>query len=423
MAKRFYGWWIIAAAFCTFGLAVGLPYYNMPFFYDYYEKTYGWSRPDITLGFPLAALLTLWVGPVLVPRVSPRKLILTGTLLTLIAFMGFGRMTGSLTMYYALWFAYTVGYILSGPIAHQVIVSNWFRKKRGTAMGLVYVGVGLVGAMGAPLVKYFSEHYTFQTALQVVGGLVLLAWPIAIFLLKDKPAEVGQYPDGAEAAHDEVKAAPLGYRFILRQREFWLLLVGSACSIGAIGAINQHMKLVFKDQGFTNQQQLNSAWGVASVLILISSIAGRLMIGWLADRFSKKTVMVSTYVIVAVTIPVLLLVRPEQEYYLYVFAVVFGFAMGADYMLIPLMAADQFGVNTLARVMAVTLPTNTIGQTWFPWAVSLLRRSLGDYNRALMIIFVVAFIGAIAIAMLPAHKSKRDETLHLQDAGRADARS
>ncbi len=42
MKKRFYGWWVVAAAFFTFGLSVGLPYYNISFFYDYFEKTYGW---------------------------------------------------------------------------------------------------------------------------------------------------------------------------------------------------------------------------------------------------------------------------------------------------------------------------------------------------------------------------------------------
>ena len=67
MKKTFYGWWVVVSTFITFGISVGLPYYNMPFFYDYYEKTFGWARPDITFGFPLAALLTLWVGPVLVP--------------------------------------------------------------------------------------------------------------------------------------------------------------------------------------------------------------------------------------------------------------------------------------------------------------------------------------------------------------------
>jgi hypothetical protein len=95
MQRSFYGKWIIAACFITFGIAVGLPYYNMPFFYDYYVKTYRWPISDITLGFPLAALLTLWVGPVLVPRFSPRKLVIVGTALTLVSFFGFSRMTGS----------------------------------------------------------------------------------------------------------------------------------------------------------------------------------------------------------------------------------------------------------------------------------------------------------------------------------------
>ena len=59
MARRFYGWWITAAAFITFGLAVGIPYYNISFFYDYFQRAFGWSRADITLGFPLAAALTI----------------------------------------------------------------------------------------------------------------------------------------------------------------------------------------------------------------------------------------------------------------------------------------------------------------------------------------------------------------------------
>ena len=64
----FYGWWVVAAAFVTFGLSVGLPYYNIPFFYDYFEAAYQWRRVDITRGFFYATLLTLWVGPVLIPR-------------------------------------------------------------------------------------------------------------------------------------------------------------------------------------------------------------------------------------------------------------------------------------------------------------------------------------------------------------------
>jgi MFS family permease len=427
MNKRFYGWWVAAASFITFGLSVGLPYYNLPFFYNYYTKPiaqggFGWSRSEAVLGFPLAALFTLWVGPILIHRFSPRKLILGGTALTCLAFTGFANMSGSLMIYYLLFFLYTIGYILSGPIPHQVIVSQWFRKKRGSAMGIVYVGVGLFGSGGSYLVNYIANHYGFHAALQALGVCVLLAWPIAIWVLKNKPSEVGQFPDGAAEASADQKIEPKPFGYLLRQSSFWLLTIGSFCSIGSIGAINAHMKFVLEDQGFTNMKQLNDIWTTASVWILCSSIAGRLFVGWIADRFPKKIVMALTYFLVTVTIPILLLVTPAKTEFVYVFAVLFGFGMGADYMLIPLMAAEQFGVNSLARAMAIILPTDTIGQTWFPYGIALLREFVGSYSKALLVVFAVALIGAVAVSLLPRAR-KEDETLQLPNAERTAARS
>jgi hypothetical protein len=83
------------------------------------------------------------------------------------------------------------------------------------------------------------------------------------------------------------------------------------------------------------------------------------------------------------------------------FSVVFGFAVGADYMLIPLMAAEQFGVNTLSRAMALILPLNTIGQTWCPYLVAFLRRRSGGYEMPMGVVFGIAMLGALAIALLP----------------------
>jgi Sugar phosphate permease len=419
--KLFYGWFVTAAAICTFGIAVGIPYYNMPFFYDYYQKTFGWRPDQITLGFPIAALLTLWVGPILVPRLSPRKLILAGTALTALAFFGFSRMTGDLKIYYSFWFVYTVGYILSGPIPHQIIISQWFRKRRGTAMGITYVGVAVFGTIGARIVKPLTEKYGFQNALMVMGGLMFLAWPIAILILRDKPSEKGLYSDNEPDAQNVSSAVPHSMGYLLGQWSFWLLLIGSFCSIGSIGAVNQHMKLVFKENGFLDQSVLNSAWSAATACILVSSIAGRLLVGWMADRFPKKYVMTATYVLVAATIPLLLIVKPEQTEYLYVFAILFGLGMGADYMLIPLMAAEQFGLNSLSRSMAIILPVNTIGQTWFPYFVSLLRKAFGDYAHAMLAVFAISVVGAVAIALLPRY-GKRDETLPLQEPERAAPR-
>jgi MFS family permease len=407
---KFYGWNVVATAFITFGLAVGIPYYNMPFFYDYFQKTFHWSLTEITLGFPVAALLTLWVGPLLIPRLSPKKLIIAGTGITALTFWGFGSMQGSLPIYFALYFLYTVGYLFSGPIPHQILVSQWFRAKRGLAMGTIYVGVGLFGGAGAFLVRGLTDHYGFHTALKILAGLLLLAWPLAFFLLKDRPSEVGQFPDGADQPPSDSHLQPFSFSHLLHNRSFWLLLAGSVCSIGAIGSINFHMKFVFRDAGFTDQKTLNTTWATASSLILWSSIIGRLAIGHLADLFSKKLVMTATYFIVVATILVLLSVSPAHPATLYFFSVVFGLSMGADYMLIPLMAAEQFGVNTLARAMAVILPANTLGQTWLPYFVSALREHFGSYQIPMLVVFGIAMLGALAIALLPSDLARRLDT-------------
>jgi MFS family permease len=417
--QTFFGWWIIVASIVTFGIAVGIPYYNLPFFYDYFQKTYHWRLDQITLGFPLAALLTIWVGPVLIPRFSPRKLILAGTALTAISLCGFGLMGGSVYVYYLLYFIYTVGYLFSGPIPHQILVSYWFKKKRGMAMGIVYVGVGLFGALGARFVRPITESFNFHTALIVLGVLMFVTWPLALFVIKDRPSDKGLFPDGADHPPADLKLNPLPYSALFRSWPFWLLLIGSIASIGSIGAINFHMKFVFRDEGFTDQRTLNAVWSTAQFWILISSIAGRLSIGYFADVLPKKWVMTATYFIVAATIPLLLMVRPPKDPI--VFAIVFGFAMGADYMLIPLMAAEQFGVNSLARAMAIILPANTIGQTWFPQLVSIMREHYGSYGTPMAVVLALSILGAISIAILPKHRPAKDEPTRVTNPEEASA--
>lgn len=404
----FHGWWISIYAFFTFGLAVGIPYYGMPFFYTYYTKAFGWSRSDITFGFPIAALLTLWVGPLLVHRFQPRMMLLIGSTCTALAFVGFGTMGNSLLVYDALWVVYLIGYIFSGPIAHQVLTANWFKNQRGKAMAVVYLGVGVFGGISAKFIAQpLTEALGFQNALLTIGAMLLLIWPIALFLIKDKPADIGLFPDGADQPHAETKLAPSSWDAIIREPAFWLLLVGSACSIGSIGSINQHMKFIFQDQGFKDAKVLDTLFSNTLLVILFSSIAGRIVMGYLADRYSKKIVMSVTYLLVAATIPLVTAVTPSSPEVVYFFAILFGFGMGADYMLIPLMAAEKFGVNSLARVMAIILPTDTIGQTWFPWIVSKMQEQVG-YPTALKFVFLLSAVGAIAILLLPNKKAAAD---------------
>jgi MFS family permease len=183
-------------------------------------------------------------------------------------------------------------------------------------------------------------------------------------------------------------------------------MVGSFCSIGSIGSINQHMKLIFLDAFHRTQasvpgQQrlLDDMFSTALLWIMLISNGGRLVMGYLADCFSKKLVMLVTYALVAASIPLLFHLSPPATPYL--FTVLFGLGMGADYMMIPLVAAEQFGVATLARAMAFILPADTLGQACFPYLVALLRERSGDYREPLVVVFGLAVVGALAVSLLP----------------------
>ena len=131
-------------------------------------------------------------------------------------------------------------------------------------------------------------------------------------------------------------------------------------------------------------------------LTLMSSIAGRIAMGWLADRFRKKYVMLATYCIVGLAIPLLILARAHPPL-LYVFAVTFGFGLGADYMLIPLMAAECFGLNALSRVLGLIIMSDAIGESLMPYLVAHLRDTSGHYAGGFSLVTILALLGALSI--------------------------
>ena len=416
-SKKFFGPWIIASCFVTFGLSTGFPYYNIAFFFDYFRDGHSWPVELVTLGAPIAVLLTIWIGPVIVPKTSPRKLILIGTFLTFLSFQWFGRLSGNQYEYYAAWCVYMAGYFLSGPIPHQIIISNWYKRRRGMAMGITYVGVAVIGALGNKLAPYLTAtSETYTDALRALSFLMVIVWPLALFVIRDKPEDMGQLPDGASSeAELEASSAPAApaaaepsktFGELSGSSAFWLLLLGSAASIGSIAAVNFLMKFVYEEQGFTDQAARDQIWSDASFTYLLSSILGRLIAGWLADKLPRKYVMLATYAVVALAIPLLFLVTPEQSNMVYVFAIVFGFAMGADYMLIPLMAADQFGLRSLGKAMSAILPSDTIMQFWTPRFIAVLAGRLAGYSQALWAVFGLAALGAVAIGLLP--RRRRD---------------
>src|SRR6185503_18714507 len=181
----------------------------------------------------------------------------------------------------------------------------------------------------------------------------------------------------------------------LRQPAFYLLALGSMCSIAAVGGTNQHLKLFLSlDRGYSQ----GDAASVIS-LVLAVSIAGRLLMGWLADRMPRKRVMLIIYLLVAGAIP-LLLVR-ASTWSMYAFAVIFGLGLGGEYLIIPLMAGELFGIGVLGRVMGIVLTADGVAEATAPLLVGYLRDRTGSYNTGFIVLIAAALVGAIAIGLLP----------------------
>src|SRR5262249_49116218 len=127
---------------------VGLALYGLPFYYDFMVREFGWSRTMVTSGNAISKLL---IGPVfgfaagwIVDRFGPRRLMIAGILMAGGALVGLAHMS-ALWMFYFFYILNALGYVCGGPLPNQVLLSRWFDKARGKAMGFAYLGIGIGG--------------------------------------------------------------------------------------------------------------------------------------------------------------------------------------------------------------------------------------------------------------------------------------
>jgi len=315
---------------------------------------------------------------------------LAGILMAGGALIGLGLMN-ALWMFYFFYFFNALGYIFGGPLPCQVLISRWFGKNRGKAMGIAYIGIGTGGFIVFQIAAYLINNLGWRLALICIGLLmILISFPFAFFIKEPPNTPVQEVKDKSSVPIKEVFKNP----------HFYLLALGSMCSIAAVGGTNQHLKLYLRDLHYTQVQAAN----VAS-LVLFSSIAGRLFVGWLADVLPRKYVMIIVYMIVATAIPLLLV--PDFPGRIYLFAVVFGIGLGGDYMIIPLMAGDLFGVKVLGRVMGIILVADGIAESLSPMMVGALYNKLTEgYILGFSVLILIALTGALIVSFLPKHKKE-----------------
>lgn len=395
--RVFYGWWIVFAAFLNLFFSVGIIFYGFPVFYPALVDSLGFTRAQVTqgffYGFVLAGLPFGLLAGALLDRLGPRQVIRFGIWFVGLSLILMGRME-RLWQYYLLCFTEVVGYVLTGPIPNQVLISHWFQVKRGRAMGYAYLGLGLGGAVSPLLINGLIVHFDWRRAFEIMGVLILaVLFPVAQWVTRSAPSEMGLVPDGSAAANaGEKNAIPESVEvgFAISTANFWLILAGSMLTIGAIGTVVQHFILLLRDQGYNA--------GLAarmSSCLLLSSLAGRVTVGYVADRYRKKNVMALFYLLLGLAIPLLFMARRPAA--VWAFAGVFGFAMGADYVLIPLVAAECFGLSSLGKLLALIIMGYSVGQWVGPVMAGKIFDTYHSYDLAWIIITVSAVIGSTAV--------------------------
>ncbi|MGH9432813.1 MAG: MFS transporter, partial [Terriglobia bacterium] len=382
-ARVFYGWWIVLAAFLNLFFAVGVVFYGFPVFYPLLVKSLGFTRAEATQGFLLGFLVVGlpfgFLAGALIDRVGARAVILSG-----IGFVGaslilMGLMS-RLWEYDLLCGTEVLGYVLAGPIPNQVLVTSWFSAKRGQAMGYAYLGLGLGGAASPVAINFLIGRFGWRHAFEAIGVIIIMVlFPVGVWITRSSPAQKGLLPDGLREDSGQAELATVNsgaeVRRAARTLNFWLIILGCTLVIGAIGAVIQHLILFLEDQGYSS-----GAASLFSSFMLISSLAGRVLVGYLADRFRKKNVMALFYLALGLSIPLLFLAR--QPILVAAFVIIFGFAMGADYMLIPLITAECFGLKALGKLLALIIMGYSVGQWVAPWLAGQIFDTYHSYSVA-----------------------------------------
>ena len=367
--RIFYGWWIVAASFLVLFVAVGIGLYAPPIFLVPLQKHFGWSRAAIAGGSAVAALTAGIMAPLVgawIDRYGSRRVMTIGALAMGCGF-GLMSMIRSLWQLYALNVIGAIGISCVAWIPNQTLISNWFTRKRGRAMGIALAGIGFGGLIMPPLARFVKAELGWRLAFAALGSLVLIiVVGVTLLVVRGRPVDLGLLPDGEPLGPEEQPAAPIraagesarvpgmGLSEAVKTGAFWLLSLGHLLwTFGSMSLIG-HLPAFLTDQGLAE----HLAVGFPSLAIGIS-VAGRLSFGVLADRFTKRATM--SLAMILQTLAVLCLFRVDSFGALPVFAILFGMGLGGGAVLIPLLVGECFGLRAFGKVLGLVMISATLG--------------------------------------------------------------
>jgi sugar phosphate permease len=399
--KVFYGWWNVAAMLPAMLVHAGAAFYVFGIFYKPLFTEFGWNRVQVA-GAITIYLLTVGFSSPLIGRLAdlyrPKKVIVIGAVSAGIAFALLSRIS-SLWQFYLLYFVLGLSLSACGAVPVNTVVTNWFTRKRGTAIGIAMAGVSLGAFTITPAGAYvlawagWRDTYLFLAAVTVV-----LVLPPMLIAMRNTPQEMGLLPDGDIPGSAMPNPAAAGHKPIphetgaewtlataSRTAAFWLICLSFYLIYFGVGAVLQHQIMFLTDMGVP----LTEAAVALGVTGLIGGL-GKIVMGLICDRFSPRRVTAFCFALQAFGIIILLFAKSMAV--VWIFAVVFGFAMGGQLALQPIIAGYFFGLRSFGTIYGIILMAGAMGTATGPIIAAMIYDTAGSY--------FYAFSGCLAAALL-----------------------
>ena len=357
---------------------------------------FGWPVARIALGGSISSVAIMLLAPVqgwLTDRFGGRRVVLAFLPLWAAGLAAMALLPADIRIFYLACFLLPFIGLGVWPVAYMKVVTGWFDRHLGIALGMTNVGLSL-GAVALPLILgALFLHVGWRAAYLVLAlAVLLLVWPVAALWLRDGDRDRVVAESGA-------RPAPLGidFREALGTRAFWIMLL-SFPIVGAVSTgllVHQSSILMAAGIGQGAAIAMQAATGVGSTV-------ARLAAGWLLDRLPVKIVAIGMFVVAAASC--LLLASPQVARYAVLAALLVGVVIGSEFDVLGMMIRRYQGTRAFGRIYGIIFAVFQFGAALGAAALALGRTAGGSYAPALIALAALSIVGALLFVPLGAYR-------------------
>jgi MFS family permease len=389
---------MVLVAFSVDFVAVGFFFYSYGVFFNAIAKEFGGSH----LGASLGLTVTHAVGAIAAPMVGRaldrfplRRVIAVGAVSMSVGFLLLSQVQSLLQFYLVLGIFVGFGASSMGNLATSKLVTNWFDKRRGTALGIAASGVSLSGVVMPNVSAQLIENFDWRIGFMVFGFFTLcVVVPLVLRLVISRPEDVGLRPDGAlprPAGSPVVSTPRIGMRDVVREHNFWVIVATFSLLFCSMSATLTHMIPRLVDLGYS----LVDAAGVMSVCAGLG-VFGKLGFGWVADRQPVRRVVM--LVIVLQFTGQFLMFMNEQIVLFTLGAAIFGLGVGGVVPMQGAIVGATFGRERFGAILGLMrpamFPIQIIGVPFAGWVYDVYH----SYDPAFQVFLVLYLCAALAVS-------------------------